>query len=145
MKKWLVILIVVLLPGFAAVAQTEEPTPQEAKIQARMQEYIQRKLSLNRNETEKFTPVFVRYFRDFAQTHRQNRGDRLILQQKIIELRLRYRGEFRQILDEQRANKVFKYEDEFRQEAIRIIRENRRDRMPPRRTRAVMLHLNYFS
>lgn len=125
------------------MAQNEEPAPQEAKIQERMREYIQNKLNLNRNEAERFTPVFVRYFREFAQTHRQNRGDRLVLQQKIIELRLRYRGEFRQILDEQRANKVYLYEDEFRRKAVDIIRENRRgDRVPPRRTRAIMLRMN---
>jgi hypothetical protein len=138
MKRWLTILF--LLPGFAIMAQNDEPTPQEGKIQERMREYIQNKLNLNRNEAERFTPVFVRYFRDFVHTHRQNRGDRLVLQQRIVELRLRYRGEFRQILDEQRANKVYLYEDEFRRKAVDIIRENRRgDRMPPRRTRAVML------
>jgi hypothetical protein len=138
MKRWLTILF--LLPGFAVMAQNDEPTPQEGKIQERMREYIQNKLNLNRNEAERFTPVFVRYFRDFVHTHRQNRGDRLVLQQRIVELRLRYRGEFRQILDEQRANKVYLYEDEFRRKAVDIIRENRRgDRMPPRRTRAVML------
>jgi len=139
MKKWLLILSVCLLPGFAALAQNEEPPQDGGKIQERMKEYIQSKLGLSRAETEKFTPVFVRYFREFAQTHRQNRGDRLILQQKIIELRLRYRVEFRQIMDEQRANKVFKYEDDFRKEAIQIIKENRRDRVPPRRMRAVQL------
>jgi hypothetical protein len=139
MKKWLLILFVLMLPGFAALAQNEIPPQEGGKIQERMKEYIQSKLGLSRAETEKFTPVFVRYFREFAQTHKQNRGDRLILQQKIIELRLRYRGEFRQIMDEQRANKVFKYEDDFRKEAIQIIKENRRDRVPPRRTRAVLL------
>ncbi|HRF17743.1 MAG TPA: hypothetical protein PK977_06225, partial [Chitinophagaceae bacterium] len=122
MKKWLIILF--LIPGVATMAQNDEPTPQEGKIQERMREYIQNKLNLNRNEADRFTPVFVRYFREFAQTHRQNRGDRLVLQQKIVELRLRYRGEFRQILDEQRANKVYLYEDEFRRKAVDIIREH---------------------
>ncbi len=140
MKKWLLILFLFLLPGFAAFAQTEEPPSQDGnKIQERMKEYIQSKLGLSRAETEKFTPVFVRYFREFVQTHRQNKSDRLILQQKIIELRLRYRGEFRQIMDEQRAKKVFKYEDDFRQEPVRIIKENRRDGGPPRRTRTIIL------
>jgi hypothetical protein len=136
MKKWLLILFLFLLPGLAAFAQNEQ---QAGKIQERMNEYIQHKLGLSRAETEKFSPVFMRYFREFAQTHKQNRGDRLILQQKIIELRLHYRGEFRQIMDEQRANKVFQYEDNFRQEAIRIIKENRGDRVPPRRSRAILL------
>ncbi|MEO7982609.1 MAG: hypothetical protein ABI688_00880 [Bacteroidota bacterium] len=140
MKKWLLILSLFLLPGFAALAQNEEPPQEGAKIQERMREYIQNKLGLSRGETEKFSPVFLRYFREFAQTHKQNRGDRLILQQKIIELRLRYRGEFRQIMDEQRANKVFQYEDNFRQEVIRIIKENKTDRMPVRRNKAVLLN-----
>ena len=143
MKKWLVIMILILLPGLAVMAQNDidEPTPQEGKIRERMQEYIQSRLNLSRNEAERFTPVFIRYFREFAQTHRSYKSDRLILQQKIIDLRLRYRTEFRQIMDEQRANRVFKYEDEFRQEAIRIIRENRRDRMenkPIRRNRSMI-------
>ncbi|MDZ4809104.1 MAG: hypothetical protein SGI96_12680 [Bacteroidota bacterium] len=139
MKKWLLILFVFLLPGFAALAQNEEPVKDAGKIQERMREYIQKKLGLSRGETERFSPVFVRYFREFAQTHKQNKGDRLVMQQKIIELRLRYRGEFRQIMDEQRANKVFQYEDNFRQEAIKIIKENRGDRTQPRRSRAIML------
>ncbi len=139
MKKWFIILLL-LLPGLQVLAQNEEPALQEGKIQERMREYIQDRLSLSRNEAERFTPVFVRYFREFAQTHRLYRTDKLVLQQKIIELRLHYRTEFRQIMDEQRANKVFKYEDEFRQEAIRIIKENRRDRLenrPLRRNRAL--------
>lgn len=131
-------MILFLAPCIVAFAQNEEPVRQEGKIQERMREYIQNKLSLTKNEAERFIPVFVRYFREFAQTHRENKSDRLILQQKIIELRLRYRGEFKQILDEQRANKVFKYEDEFRQEAIRIIKENRGRRMEPRRIRVLL-------
>jgi hypothetical protein len=137
MKKYLIILFLFLLPGFAAFAQDEE-TKQEGKIPERMREYIQNRLGLSRNEAEKFSPVFLRYFREFAQTHRENKGDRLIFQQKIIELRLRYRGEFKQIMDEQRANKVYLYEDEFRKKAIDIIRENRQERIGPRRTRSVV-------
>lgn len=125
---------------FASFAQDEEePAQQGGKIQERMKEYIQNRLGLSRAEAERFTPVFIRYFREFAQTHRQNKGDNLILKQRIIELRIRYRTEFRQIMDEQRANKVFKYEDDFRQEAVRIIKENRRNGPPPRRFRAVSL------
>ncbi len=136
MKKWLLILF--LLPCFAAFAQNEEPAKEAGKIQERMREYIQKNIGLSKNESEKFSPVFVRYFREFAQTHRLFKTDKLIYQQKIIELRLRYRGEFRQIMDEQRANKVYHYEDEFRKKAIEIIRENRGDRVPPRRSRSIL-------
>lgn len=135
MKKWLLILTLFLLPGITALAQKEDPAQGGGKIQERMREYIQKNLGLSKNESERFSPIFLRYFREFVQTHRLYKPDKLILQQKIVELRLRYRGEFRQIMDEQRANKVYQYEDKFRQEAIKIIRENSRDR-PPRRIRA---------
>ena len=129
MKKWLIILLLFMLPGFGAFAQEETTNQDGGKIPDRMREYVQDRLGLSKREAERFTPVFLRYFREFAQTHRENKGDRLILQQKIIELRLRYRGEFRQILEEQKANKVYIYEDEFRMKARDIIRENRRDRL----------------
>lgn len=140
MKKWLYILILFLLPAVTAFSQDDDEAGQDnSKIAERMREYIQKNLGLSKNEAQKFSPVFIRYFKDFAITHRQNKGDRLVLQQKVIELRLRYRGEFKQIMDEQRANKVFQYEDKFRQEVIRIIKENRRDRVPPRRTKSIMI------
>jgi Spy/CpxP family protein refolding chaperone len=111
----------------------------EGKLQERMRLYVQNRLSLSKAEAERFTPVFIRYFREVAQTHRENKGDRLVFQQKVIELRLRYRSEFRQIMDEQRANKVYKYEDDFRREVIQIIRENQADRIKTRRNnKAVM-------
>ncbi|MCX8020591.1 MAG: hypothetical protein N2747_08885 [Chitinophagaceae bacterium] len=130
MKKimliWCLFLTVVFLN---AQNDPADPVSRESKIRDRMQEYIQRKLNLNRQEAEKFTPVFVRYFKEFVQTHRSHRDDRLVLQQKIIELRIRYRDEFRQILDENKANNVFRYEDEFRIKAREVILEQRRQRL----------------
>jgi hypothetical protein len=87
MKNWLIILTLFILPGFA-FAQDEEDTQEGGKIPERMKVYIQNKLGLSRKEADRFAPVFFRYFREFAKTHRENRGDRLILQQKIIELSL---------------------------------------------------------
>lgn len=139
MRKWLFILTLFLVPTFAAFSQTDDSEQEGGKIQVRMQEYIQKKLGLSKNESAKFSPVFLRYFRDFVQTHRENKQDRLILQQKIIDLRLRYRAEFKQILGEDRANKVYRFEDQFRREAIQIIKENRRDRTLPRRTKSILL------
>lgn len=140
MKKWLLILCLFLLPGLAAFSQEDDAAQEGGKIGDRMREYIQKNLGLSKKEAQKFSPVFLRYLREFAQTHRQFRPDKLVLQQKIIELRLRYRGEFRQIMDEQRANKVYHFEDKFRREAIQIIKENRRDRPAQRRSRALLLH-----
>ena len=142
MKKWLVILTLLIAPCISVFAQEEVPNQEpEGRLQQRMREYIQDKLRLSKKETDKFSPVFMRYFRDFAKTHRENRSDKLILQQKIIELRLKYRDEFRQVIEEQKANRVFHYEDEFRKKTIELIKENRRERPgkpPPMRNNRVI-------
>lgn len=126
MKKYFIILIL-FLTGLATYAQ-DEGDDKAGKIRDRMSEYIRDRLGLSRNEAERFTPVFLKYFQEFKQIHRENRTDVLVLKQKIIDLRIRYRNEFRQIMDEPRANKVFVYEDEFRRKAIQIL-ETRRDRL----------------
>jgi hypothetical protein len=125
------IILVLLLSGVCAHAQ-DQNDDKGAKIRDRMNEYIQDRLGLSKAESEKFTPVFLRYFQEFRQIRLSNRDDKLILQQKIIDLRIRYRGEFRQIMDEPRANKVFVYEDEFRRKAIEIL-ETRKDRLGEKR------------
>jgi hypothetical protein len=137
MKKWLIILLFIL-PGFAAFAQDDDGNQEGGKVPERMRQYIQDRLGLTKKESEKFSPVFLRYFREFARTHREFKGDNLIFKQKIIELRIRYRSEFKQIMDEQRANKVYIYEDEFRRKAVDIIRENKRDRPFIRRNRSLL-------
>src|ERR1043166_6608825 len=126
MKKYFIILIL-FFSGLAVRAQDNEDD-KGGKIRDRMNEYIQVRLGLSNKEAEKFTPVFLRYFQEFKQIHRENKTDILILKQKIIDLRIRYRNEFRQIMDEPKANKVFVYEDEFRRKAIQFL-EPPKDRL----------------
>jgi hypothetical protein len=94
------------------------------KLREKMTEYIGKKLGLSRDEAEKFTPVFLDYFRDLRKTNQDFRGDRLVLQQKIVELRLRYRDQFKPLIGEKRSNDVFVYEREFVQQ-VKEIREDR--------------------
>ena len=122
MKKIFFILTLVLFSGFVAKAQDDD----NDKIRDKMREFIQRRLKLSNNETDRFTPVFIRYFREWRQTVREHKDDILFRQQKIAELRIRYRSEFRDIVGEKRSTEVYKKQEEF----IRILNEqvkNRRD------------------
>ena len=125
MKKFLLILTLALLTGFSSKAQSDE----HDKIRDKMTEFIQKRLDLTRNEAERFTPVFIRYFREWKQTLQENRADGLVRQQRIIELRLRYRTEFRDIVGEKRSNDVYKQQDVF----VREIREMREEQIKARR------------
>jgi len=112
MKKYLLILSLFILTSITAFTQ-DDNDDRGGKLQERMREYIQKRLNLTKNEAERFSPVFLRYIMELRQTHRENIGDRPVLQLKIAELRVRYRNEFKQIIDEQRANKVYDYQREF--------------------------------
>jgi hypothetical protein len=102
----------------------EDDDGENDKIQDKMSEYIQKRLDLTKEEATKFTPVFLRYFKEWRQTIRLNRGDKLVMQQKVIALRLQYRTQFREIMGERRGDQVFMHQERFIQE-LREIRKER--------------------
>jgi hypothetical protein len=126
MKKLLFILSLFFVTSFAANAQGDDE-----KIRDKMIEFIQQRMNLNKNEAERFTPVFLRYFREWRSTLRDNRGDRLILQQKVVELRLRYRTEFKDIVGERRCNEIYEHQERFIQGIREIKKESIRERRGP--------------
>lgn len=125
MKKLYFILSLVFFTAIAAKAQVGD----DDRIRDKMREYIQKRMRLSQNEAERFTPVFIRYFREWRNTLKDNRGDKLILQQRIVELRLRYRGEFKDIVGERRSNEIYENQERF----IRELKQVREDRLQNRR------------
>jgi hypothetical protein len=124
MKKILYILSFLVLTATASFAQDDQG--QGSKIRDRMTEFIQKRLGLSKSEAERFGPVFINYFNDLRKTNQQYKGDRLVLQQKVVELRLNYRNQFKNIVGEKKSNDVFQYEREFINE-VQEIRNNRRE------------------
>jgi len=130
MKRILYILGFFLTLSTAVFAQDGE------RIQERMNEYIQKRLNLTKAEAERFSPVFMNYFKELRQTNQQYRGDRLVLQQKIVDLKLRYRDQFKPIMGEKRSNDVFNYERDFVEELKRVRQDriqSKNDKVPARR------------
>lgn len=126
-----------LLAGFVLRAQEEDD--KNDKIRDKMTEFIQRRLNLSKSEAEKFSPIFLRYFHDWRSTLKEFKGnpDRLLLQQKIVDLRLRYRDEFKGIVGEKRSNQIFEEQQRFI-EGVRKMREGQRlEGRPNRRFRSM--------
>ena len=124
MKKLFFILSLLLVTSVRLFAQEDDDNEGNEKIRDKMNEFIQKRLNLSKDEADKFTPVFLRYFREWRQTIRENKGDKLVLQQKIVDLQLRFRTQFREILGEKRGNQVYQHQRIFLQE-LRDIRRNR--------------------
>lgn len=113
MKKYLLILTFIIAGTFTGFAQEDETDTQMGKLQEKMQQYIQKRLNLSKSESEKFAPIFLRYVTELRKVHQENRTDRPMLQLKVAEVRVRFRDEFRQVMDVKKANKVFIVEKEF--------------------------------
>jgi len=126
MKRVVYILVFALSLSSVSFAQGDEDAG--GKLRDKMIEYIQNKLNLSKGEAEKFQPVFLDYLKDMRSTKQQFGGDRLILQQKIVDLRIRYRDQFKPIIGEPRSNAVFQHEHDFVQKAI----QERNDRLQNR-------------
>ncbi len=120
MKKFLLILISSLTITTVSFAQDDDGGE---RIHERMTEYLQKRLQLSKAEADRFSPVFLNYFHDLKKTNQEYRGDRLVLQQKVVDLRLRYRDQFKNIMGEKRSNDVFTYERDFIDEVKRLRQE----------------------
>ena len=127
MKKLLFILSLLLVTSVRLFAQEDDDDQNENndKIRDKMSEFIQKRLDLSKAEAEKFTPVFIRYFKEWRQTLRESKGlPALDRQQKIVDLQLRYRNQFRDIVGQRKGDQVFDHQRRFIEE-IRAIRRER--------------------
>ncbi len=115
-----------MLTGLQLFAQQEDNDSGNEKIRDKMSQYIQERLQLSKAEAEKFSPVFLRYFREWRTTLRESKGEpSLLRQQKIVDLRLRYRDQFKEIIGEKRSNEVFDHQQRF----IQGMRDLQRERL----------------
>ena len=91
------------------------------RLKEKMVEYIQNKLGLSKAEAERFQPVFLDYLREMRKV--KDEGDPLLRQQKVVDIRIRFREQWKPIVGEKRSNEVFNYERDFVQEVQRIRKE----------------------
>lgn len=138
MKKLLYLFILLFIVVRPSLAQEESSG---TKLRDKMMDYIQTKLSLSKSEIEKFRPVFMDYLKEMRTTKQEHKDDPLVLQQKIAELRLRYRDKFKPIIGEQKSNDVFKHERDFIEQVRKEVQERKKKRQEGRankRTRALL-------
>ncbi|MEJ8842320.1 hypothetical protein WG954_07990 [Lacibacter sp. H375] len=119
MKKIMMMLVLALgITGFA-FAQDEQPDPkQQEKIKALEVAFISRKLNLTENEAQRFWPIYNEYKRDVNQvmlTQRNNPNKDVVDdEQRILDIRKKYRDRFVGVIGQPRMNKFFQAEREFR-------------------------------
>jgi hypothetical protein len=119
MKKSILIPILSLTVLFANSQdqrlQRENRLAEIKKIQAMEMAFITKELNLSPNEAQKFWPVFNQYRNELKSVVTEKKmGDQLEKQQKTLDIRKKYRDDFSKVISQERANKVFETEGEFK-------------------------------
>ncbi len=100
----------------------------QEKIQALKIAYITQKLKLTPAEAEKFWPVYNQYNNEIRTLRINNQdGDVLENEQKLLDIRKKYKPEFENILGPQRMNDLFNAERDFRNVLIKRLKEQKKE------------------
>jgi hypothetical protein len=132
MKKYLLILTI-LFAGFNtlhAQPPLPHPPPPDDRIHEKMIQFIQKRMELKKEERERFRPLFMRYQQEWRRTLQENREDRLMAKQRLIDLQLRYRKDFGDIVGDKRVIEVYDLQERFIQ-ILRDVQRERREGPPP--------------
>jgi Skp family chaperone for outer membrane proteins len=125
MKKMLVFVVLCLGLNFSYA----QP-PRAEKLEAIKVAYITKELSLTSDEAQKFWPVYNQYFAELKKAREDNKTDELVFEEKALNIRKKYRNEFKKVLnDDNRVNKVFVIDRNFK-EILRREMMNRQKNRP---------------
>ncbi|MEO6329528.1 MAG: hypothetical protein ABIO55_11370 [Ginsengibacter sp.] len=113
MKKYILVIAISIgcLPFLKA--QDDGGNKRGEKIQALKIAFITQKLELTSEEAQKFWPVYGQYENELRAVLGDN-SDVIDNEERILNIRKKYRPEFSKILGQSRMNKLFASEKEFR-------------------------------
>jgi len=115
MKKYLLILVLSVCSISFLKAQDEIEGKRAEKVQALKIAFITQRLQLTSEEAQKFWPVYGQYENDLKSVLGNNRsGDVIDNEEKVLNIRKKYRPEFTKVLGQERMNKLFNAEKDFR-------------------------------
>jgi hypothetical protein len=125
MKKKLTLILVVLINiNYFCFAQGAEEGYKQ-KAEAVYNAYITKELTLTKEESEKFWPVYNDYRTEIKSTIKGNGSDPIELEEKVLNTRKKYKNDFKKVLgSDERVNKLFVAEKTFE----RILRNELQDR-----------------
>ena len=114
MKQFLLI-IAFFLGSFSLVKAQNDRENRFEKVQALKIAFITQKLELTTDEAQKFWPVYNEYRSELQTARKENRQEELVLEEKVLNIRKKYKAEFKKVLGtDQRVNQIFVAEKNFR-------------------------------
>lgn len=125
MKQFLLIFCLFLGVGMVSYAQDNDG----GRIQALKIAYLTKKLNLSPEEAQKFWPVYNKYEEEIRQARMDTRTDELKREEKVLEVRKKFNGEFQKALSSEKVNTFFRVEKDFNNFLQKEIMERRQQRI----------------
>jgi hypothetical protein len=126
MKKYILIVFMMLGCFSGLKAQDGDDTRAE-KVQALKIAFITNKLQLTPDEAQKFWPVYNQYDNEVRSLPKG--GDAIDTDQKLLDIRKKYKPSFDKVIGPQKLNKLFNAERDFRDILIRRLQNRNQQRM----------------
>ena len=127
MKRILLILFISFTGLTSAIhAQDFNKGNRTEKVQALKIAFITQKLELTSDQAQKFWPVYNRYETELRQVITDNKlgGDAIDNEEKVLNVKKRYKPEFTRIIGDAKTNTLFNAEREFRGVLMRQLKKD---------------------
>ena len=115
--KHLILILIFSVSSFSIVnAQNDNREQKTEKVQALKIAFITQKLELTSDEAQRFWPVYNRYETEIRQVMTENKlsGDAIDNEEKILNVKKRFKSEFIKVIGQPKTNTLFNSEREFR-------------------------------
>lgn len=123
MKRTVFGIIIILLVHFSSSAQNNN------RLEAYKIAYLTNKLNLSTTEAQKFWPIYNRYTSEIKQVKAQNPDmDEIDMEEKVINIRKKYKSEFGQAMSDEKVNQFFKIDKEFNNSIRKELQQRREER-----------------
>jgi hypothetical protein len=137
MKKILLIIVIVLGASLVSVAQDGDGDKNNGgRLEALKIAYLTKKLNLSTDEAQKFWPIYNQYMSEIKKTRidaRENKEGEIPTEEKLLNIRKKYNGEFNKALSSEKVNTFFKAEKEFGNVLQKELMERRMQRLENRK------------
>jgi Spy/CpxP family protein refolding chaperone len=122
MKRAHYIIALLLLFSCTIVAQQADPAtaPPPSTIIGLKMAFVTKQLALTNEEAQKFWPVYYSYSGELRKAKQGRRGDVIEMEENMLNVRKKYRTEFKKILNtDERVNKALTVDRDF----INVVRK----------------------
>lgn len=126
MKKIILLILIYTVAAFSAIGQDDQKDG--GRLQAYKIAFLTKKLNLSPEEAQRFWPVYNKYEEELKVArieNRQNKASEIVTEEKILNIRKKYNGEFAKALSTEKVNTLFRSEREFGNIVQRELMERR--------------------